>query len=439
MISSSTQQLPRKPRRSIYNLSIGYLGLNITFGIESASLSRVYQGFGASVDDLALLWLAGPVAGLVVQPLIGPISDRTWTRFGRRRPFMLVSAVVAILALLQLASAKNLATAIFMVWMLEFAMNALNAPYRALVGDSLPQSQQGEGFAMQTVFIGLGAFTGAFLPKLLALAGLSNLGGPEAAAVSVRVGFVFAALCLAISIAWTAWMVPEYSRADYDRMRVTLEQRPFAYPMSLTTFRGFARALWPYRKIATMQFFAWAGLYLLWVYATPVVTSHAFGASGPQDPRYAAGADWVGVMFGVYNGIAGVFAFLLPRLFRHHGVRSTHAIALAIGAIGFAGVAFLTSPWALLGCAILIGVAYASILSAPFVMASRIARAGAAGASMGIMNIFIVVPQLVMGLGMGAILARFFSEVPQAAFVIAAVFALVASMICIMGTQQIDS
>lgn len=431
-----SRDLPSQSKRTILNLSIGYLGLQITFGIESASLSRIYQGFGASVEDLALLWLAGPVAGLLVQPVIGAISDRSWTRFGRRRPFIFVSALVSIFAILQLAFATNLATAIAMVWLLEFAMNALNAPYRALVGDTLPTSQQGEGFAMQTAFIGLGAFLGALAPKLLSLAGLSNVSSLDSAAISIRIAFVIAAVCLAISVGWTLFAVKEYGRDDFrkfevaDRTRTTTEFKPSSW------FDQAASMLWKYRWIAAIQSFAWAGLYLLWVYATPAVARQAYGAVSPQSPAYSDGADWVGVMFATYNGVAGLFAFILPKLFDRLGVSQTHSIALAFGACGLTGIAVVSSNWLLLVCAAMIGVSYASILSAPFVMASYIARKDAAGASIGIMNIFIVVPQLAMGLLMGRIMMTVSPDDPTAAFYWAGSFTFAAAAICLIHSSK---
>lgn len=427
-----TGELPRQSRRTIFNLSVGYLGLQVTFGIESASLSRIYQGFGASVEDLALLWMAGPVAGLIVQPLIGAISDRSWTRFGRRRPFMFGAALVAIFAILQLAFAPNLTTAIAMVWLLEFAMNALNAPYRALVGDTLPTSQQGEGFAMQTAFIGLGAFLGALAPKLLSLAGLSNVSTGDSAAISIQIGFVIAATCLATSVGWTLFAVSEYGRDDFRKFEIadTLQSATTAHSTGL--LGRVATSFWNYRWIAAIQSFAWAGLYLLWVYATPAVAKQAFGAVNPQSPAFADGADWVGVMFATYNGIAGLVAFLLPKLFARLGIKQTHCIALAIGACGLTGVAVVSWPWALLICATMIGVSYASILSAPFVMASRIARKDGAGVSIGIMNIFIVLPQLAMGLLMGRIMMLVSPNDPAAAFFWAGGFMLVAAAICFM-------
>jgi maltose/moltooligosaccharide transporter len=428
--------LPPVTQGRIIGLSAGYLGLQITFGIESASLSRVYQGFGAGIEDLALLWLAGPVSGLLVQPVIGRLSDRTWTRFGRRRPWMFGSGAIATAALTGIAFAPSLVWAIAMIWLLEISMNALNAPYRALVGDTLPEQQHGKGFAMQTVFIGVGAFLGALVPKVLSAAGLPNVVAQGATPVSVRLAFLAAATCLAISVLCTVFKVREYTKADYARFGIRLTDQRVIESKAGRASTDWLVNLLAYRRIAAMQFFAWAALYLLWVYATPVVARGTFAAISVDDPRYGDGADWVGVMFATYNGVAGLFAFILPGLFEKFSVSRVHAVALLAGSIGFAGVAMVGTPMLLLICAALIGIAYASMLSAPFVMASRIARQGQAGSAIGLMNVFIVVPQLVMGLGMGALVRVLLSGNPAGTLLIAGAFSLFAAIIAAGGAAQ---
>jgi maltose/moltooligosaccharide transporter len=409
---------------------MGYLGLQITFGIESASLSRLYQSFGAEVDDLALLWLAGPVAGLVVQPLVGRWSDFTWTRWGRRRPWILGSGMIAVSALVGIAYAPSLAWAIAMVWLLELAMNALNAPYRALVGDTLPLQQQGRGFAMQTVFIGLGAFLGAMTPKLLSLAGVANISAADATPDSIRIAFLLAAACLALSVGGTVLSIREHGREDYARFGVAIADRSPATLSVAARVRSSLAMLAPFRRIAAMQFFAWAALYLFWVYATPIVAMGVFGATNVQDPRYGAGADWVGVMFATYNGIAGLFAYILPRLFDRYGVTVVHATALMVGGVGFAGVALAGTPGALIGCAGLIGIAYASLISSPFVLASALVARSEAGTAIGLMNVFIVAPQLVMGFAAGAVIVWLSPGSPEIALLGSGIFCVVAAIIC---------
>lgn len=379
------------------DLSVGYLGLQIAFGIQSASLSRVFQGLGASVDQLAVLWLAGPVTGLLVQPVVGAISDRHGSRFGRRRPYIVISALLVIAALAALPMATSLMMAVLVVWGLEAAMNALHAPYRALVADTLPAEDQASGYAMQTVFIGLGALAGACAPILLAWGGWSNVAQPGQTAPSIRVAFFAAALAVALAVGWTVARVREPVAAPAP------QHDPLARPGHRAGFAALWRAL---RPVAAIQFLSWFGLYLLWVYATPVVAAQLYGATSPFDAAYARGADFVGILFGTYNGVAGLFAFLLPGLFRRFGVARVHAVALVAGALGLAGVALVANPAGLVACAVLIGIAYASILSAPFVLAGRVVSSATAGIFIGVMNIFIVVPQLVAGLSMGWVIAH---------------------------------
>ena len=383
----------RRPIRG-FDLSIGYFGLQIAFGIQSASLSRVFQGLGASVDQLAILWLAGPVTGLLVQPVVGVLSDHARTRFGRRRPYILLSALVVIAALATLPLATSLVVAVAAIWVLEAAMNALHAPYRALVADTLPPEDHAGGYAMQTVFIGLGALAGACAPILLAWGGWSNIAQPGETAPSIRVAFVAAAIAVTLSVGWTVARVREPA-APVRAMQARIDRR------------ADVAALWRVlRPVAAIQFLSWFGLYLLWVYATPVVAAQLYGATSPYDAAYARGADFVGLLFGTYNGVAGVFAFLLPGLFRRFGTTRVHAAALIAGASGLSGIALIAHPAGLIGCAVLIGIAYASILSAPFVLAGRAVSSATAGTFIGVMNIFIVVPQLVAGLSMGWVIAH---------------------------------
>ena len=388
-----------------FDLSVGYFGLQIAFGIQSASLSRVFQGLGASVDQLAVLWLAGPVTGLLVQPLVGALSDRRGTRFGRRRPYILMSALVVIAALAALPLAASLVVAVAAIWVLEAAMNALHAPYRALVADTLPPEDHASGYAMQTVFIGLGALAGACAPILLAWGGWSNVALPGHTAPSIRVAFVAASIAVALSVGGTVARVREPVMRDESGDDAG-DGVGHGVGQGAGRRAEFA-ALWhALRPVAVIQFLSWFGLYLLWVYATPVVAARLYGATSPFDAAYGRGADFVGVLFGTYNGVAGLFAFLLPGLFRRFGVTRVHAAALAAGALGLGGLAVIAHPAGLIGCAVLIGIAYASILSAPFVLAGRAVSSATAGTFIGIMNIFIVVPQLVAGLSMGWVIAH---------------------------------
>lgn len=411
----------RRPRRRLkgFDLSVGYFGLQIAFGIQSASLSRVFQGLGASVDQLAILWLAGPVTGLLVQPVVGALSDRASTRFGRRRPYILLSALVVIAALAALPLAQSLVVAVAAIWLLEAAMNALHAPYRALVADTLPPEDHAGGYAMQTVFIGLGALAGACAPILLAWGGWSNIAQPGETAPSIRVAFLSAAIAVALSVGWTVARVREPA-APVPAAQASVDRR--------AAFAALWRAL---RPVAAIQFLSWFGLYLLWVYATPVIAAELYGATSPYDAAYARGADFVGVLFGTYNGVAGLFAFLLPGLFRRFGVTRVHAVALVAGALGLGGLVLIAHPVALVGCAVLIGIAYASILSAPFVLAGRAVSSATAGTFIGVMNIFIVVPQLVAGLSMGWIIAHVLRGVAWPVLPWAGLMMLAGAILCL--------
>ena len=345
------------------------------------------------------IWVAALLAALLpVERLVAPDAESGW--FDQIRvhglPLPMVMAL-RIAALAALPMATSLMVAVVVVWGLEAAMNALHAPYRALVADTLPPEDQASGYAMQTVFIGLGALAGACAPILLALGGWSNVAQPGQTAPSIRVAFLAAALSVALAVGWTVARVREPVAT------LTPRHDPSVRPDRWTGFAALWRAL---RPVAAIQFLSWFGLYLLWVYTTPVVAAQLYGATSPFDAAYARGADFVGILFGIYNGVAGLFALLLPGLFRRFGVTRVHAAALVAGALGLAGVALASHSAGLVACAVLIGIAYASILSAPFVLAGRAVSSATAGMFIGVMNIFIVVPQLVAGLSMGWVIAH---------------------------------
>lgn len=382
------------------HLSVGYLGLQIAFGLESANLSRIFQQLGAANDQLALLWLAGPVTGLLIQPIIGWISDHSWSSYGRRRPFIVVSAGVVVVALWVLPRSSTVGWAVLTIWILETAMNALHAPYRALVGDCLAVEHYAQAYSMQTLFIGLGAFLGACSPSLIGRTGLSGMAMPGVTSSTIRLSFLVAGMCVALAVGWTVAKVREPKRAALASRQV----HPVPSTPNAWRPRSIGRILKGFRPIAIVQFFSWTAMYVLWVYATPVVSAQAFGARNPFEPAYTRGADWVGLMFGIYNGVAALFALFLPRIIRGLGLARAHALALMVGAVAFAGIAYSHSAGLLLGCSALIGVAYASIISIPFVKASGILRAESAGISIGIMNVFIVLPQLLAGLLAGSLI-----------------------------------
>ncbi|MEL0250565.1 MAG: MFS transporter [Novosphingobium sp.] len=472
----TVREKPRQTFGGLWNISFGYFGIQIAFALQNANVSRIFQSLGSAVDDLAFLWIAGPVTGLIVQPLIGYHSDRTWSGFGRRRPYFLAGAVLAALALLGLPNTGMLLVAAAFLWLLDASLNVAMEPFRAFAGDMTPDDQRAQAFAFQTCFIGAGAVVGSLAPALFNWLGIANTAPDGVIPPSVRYSFYLGALAMVISVGWTVLRVREYSpdeMAAFEGGAAVGDgevQQPLVYPRSgpawlivgaillaLVAALGLDKQLYvlggglaifgliqigvratsatgalahivsdlaqmpvQMRQLAFAQFFTWIGFFIVWIYTTPVVTAQAFGAADTTSLAYNEGADWVGVMFAFYNGVAAIAAFLLPVLARRIGNAATHAVGLLCGAAGFVGLLLIREPHMLLLPMVGMGVAWASVLSMPYVILTRVLPPRKFGIYIGIFNFFVVIPQLVVATLMGGVMRSFFPGEPRWTMLVAA-------------------
>ena len=465
---------PRLNPLAIMNMCVGFFGIQIGFGLQNANTSRIFQTLGAEVDSLAILWIAAPLTGLLVQPIIGHFSDRTWTPLGRRRPYFLAGAVLTSLALIAMPNSPTLWLAAAMLWIMDASINITMEPFRAFVGDLLPDEQRTTGYAMQSFFIGTGAVFASCLPWILSSLGVASTAPEGVTPDSVRWAFYIGAACLFTAVLWTVLSTKEYSPeqvAAFDAARplpgrpTDGEQAPArsskAYILggliwALIGAAGFAgvaaaglekelyilfggiaafgalqivvgafhaakasngvteivddifRMPEAMRGLAVVQFFSWFALFAMWIYTTAAVTAVHYGTSDTTSAAYNAGADWVGVLFGVYNGVAALAAFAIPMLAKKTGRRGAHAINLVLGGLGLVGVFLIRDPALLWLPMIGVGFAWASILSMPYAILSGAVPGRKMGVYMGIFNIFIVVPQLLAATLLGLILKHLF-------------------------------
>ena len=312
-------------------MCFGFLGLQFAFGLQNANVSRIFQTLGASLDQVPLLWIAAPLSGLLVQPVIGYMSDRTWTRLGRRRPYFLVGAILASAALVLMPRSPTLWFAGALLWLLDGSINISMEPFRALVGDQLGPGQRPTGYAVQSFFIGVGAVVASMLPWILARAGVSNAGG--AIPDTVRLAFDVGAAVMLGAIGWTIIRTREYPPEvllSFDDAQPVAASKA---GMLVTILRDLVAMPQAMRRLAWVQFFSWLALFSMWIYTTAAVAQVHFGTTDPHSAAYNEGANWVGVLFAAYNGFAALAAVCIPFMVRRFGLRVGHLINLWLGAL----------------------------------------------------------------------------------------------------------
>ena len=383
---------------AIWNMSFGFLGIQFGWGLQMANMSAIYQYLGASESDIPLLWLAAPVTGLIVQPIIGYYSDHTWTRLGRRRPYFLGGAILASLALLAMPNSSSLWMAAGLLWVLDASVNVSMEPFRAFVGDLLPPAQRQVGFAMQSLLIGLGAVLSSALPWLLTHFGWAD--GAHAAGTipqSVHLAFYVGAAVFLGSVVYTIATTGEHPpAADAPKSAAPAQ----ALVEIFAGLRAMPRTM---RRLAVVQFFTWLGLFCMWIYFTPAIARSVFGGE-PGSPAYQRGAEWGGVCFATYNGVAFVVAFVLVALAKR-GVpaKTLHRAGLLCAGAGLLTVALWRSPEMLLISMVGVGIGWATILSMPYALLANAIPAAQMGFYMGVFNFFIVLPQILAATVLGPI------------------------------------
>ena len=465
---------PELSFRQIWNMCFGFLGIQFGFALQTADVSRIFQTLGASLEQIPLLWVAAPITGLIVQPIIGHCSDRTWTRLGRRRPYFLAGALLATLALLWMPNAGTLWMAAIALWLMDATFNVAMEPFRAFVADQLPVRQRPLGYLVQSFFIGTGAVIASMLPWILTRLGVSNVAPPGVIPDTVKYAFYAGGAALLGAVLWTvastreyppeqlrafdpapdadalpalhgiwrngaawllaggvaAWLIQRYRLRDevyllaaglalygllllgYNlalKLRPALNRQRGLLGHVLGDLHAMPAAM---RQLAWVQLFSWFALFAMWIYATATVAQMQYGVTDAHSARYNEAANWVGVLFGVYNGCAALAAFAIPWMVRRWGLRASHLLNLWLGGAGLLAFLFIRDPHWLLLPMLGVGFAWASILSLPYAMLSDNLPAAKMGVYMGIFNFFIVIPQLVAASVLGELLKRCFHGQP---------------------------
>ncbi len=475
----------------LWNISFGFFGIQIGFALQNANMSRIFQSLGTSIDDLPALWVAAPLTGLLVQPIIGHMSDKTWLgRLGRRRPYFLAGAILAAIALFVMPASPAIWFAAMMLWVLDASLNISMEPFRAFVGDMLKKDQHAAGYAVQTAFIGAGAFLGSVIPWAMSEMGVANTAPAGQIPDSVRYAFWIGGAALFAAVLWTVLTTQEYSPEEMaafddahaevqgDTMRALavksmngaglwvlaggiviaavqafgLEREVFllgglliAYGLlsvvaiamaksgksanMLSSIVGdFSGMPDMMKKLAVVQFFSWSALFIMWINTTPIVTQYFYGATDTASAAYNEGANYVGWMFAVYNAVAAVAALaLLPWLSCRIGQAKTHMVGLICGAIGYGSFFVMPNADWLMLSEVFVGIFWASVLAMPYAILASNLPQGKLGIYMGLFNVFVVVPQLLVATVMGSIMKAFFPGQPIYTMAFAAVTLLIAA------------
>jgi maltose/moltooligosaccharide transporter len=442
-------------------MSFGFLGIQFGFALQNANVSRIFETLGANIDEIPILWIAAPVTGLIIQPIIGYMSDKTWNRLGRRRPYFLVGAILASLALFVMPNSPYLWFAAGMLWIMDACINVSMEPFRAFVGDMLPSEQRTIGFSMQSFFIGTGAIVASALPYIMTnWLDISNTAPEGQIPDSVKYSFYLGGIVFFIAVLWTVYRTKEYSPSELesfsaDSIKDSTEDSSQHKVSSSKLFNngiiwavlglslllifnyyiymdyglfilftgvivfGVLQIISGYfakgnnsksallsivndlynmpktmKQLSYVQFFSWFALFAMWIYTTPAVTRHIYGATDTSSLLYNEGADWVGILMAVYNGFAAIMAFVIMWVAKKTSRKTVHLISLVIGGFSLASFYIIKDPNILLISELGIGLAWASILAMPYAILTGSLPAKKMGVYMGIFNFFIVIPQI---------------------------------------------
>jgi maltose/moltooligosaccharide transporter len=437
------QALLPKPKMSVLQIifmSFGFLGIQFGFALQNGNTSRILRSFGADVEQLPMFWIVAPLVGMIVQPIIGHYSDRTWNKLGRRKPYFLVGAILSSIALVVLPNSGLLTSVIPVLWMgagmvmiMDASFNVSMEPFRALVADNLPESQRTSGFAIQTFLIGIGAVVGSALPSLLAQMGFSQEAGPSGVADNIRYSFYIGAFVFMAAILVTVFFSKEYPPEQYAQYHgqadTDIKEKSSLWDI-FTDFKNMPRTM---KQLGLVQFFSWFALFSMWVFTTDAVATHVYGLTGDYSKsiEYNTAGNMVSSAFGVYNLVAAVYALCLPLLAKFLGRKGTHAFSLLAGGLGLLSIYFIKDPAMLTYSMIGVGLAWASILAMPYVILSGSIPAGKLGIYMGIFNFFITLPQIVNGIFGGFIVKHFYNGQSIYAIVLAG-FLLICAAVSVL-------
>jgi maltose/moltooligosaccharide transporter len=437
------QQLA-KPKLSfwqIWHMSFGFFGIQFGFALQNTNTSRIFSTLGADIDNLSILWLAAPITGLLVQPIIGYLSDNTWhPLWGRRRPFFFIGSVLASIAMFLMPNSSMLWMAVFVLWLMDASINVSMEPFRAFVGDKLDASQQTGGFAMQTFFIGCGGVIASLLPTIFTdYLGVSNVPVNGAIPDTIRYSFYVGGSVYFLAVLWTVLLSKEDAPADMEKFLAERAANKGIVNAIKEILGGFLKMPKTMVQLAIVQFFTWVALFAMWVYTTPSIAEVVFHSTDAQSSAYQEAGNWVGIMFAMYGGVSAIAAFLLPVLAKLTSRKMVHLICLAIGGVSLISIFAISSKEMLLLPMVGVGIAWASVLTMPYAILAGALPANKMGYYMGLFNFFVVIPQIVAGVVLGAILKHFFANQSVKVLMLGGAFMVLAGVLTLFVQDEFET
>jgi maltose/moltooligosaccharide transporter len=429
---------PNLSLAQIINMSVGFFGIQFGWDLQRANMGPIYEHLHADPDKIPILFLAAPLTGLLVQPVIGYMSDRTWhPKWGRRRPYFLVGAILSSIALIFMPHSPVLWVAAGLLWVLDVFGNVAMEPFRAFVADKLNEKQMTQGFVMQSLMIGLGGCIASALPWMMT--NVFHFSSTAASGIipdNVKWSFYIGAFFFLSAVLYTVFTSKEYPPEDISyKEKVAESNKGFG-----GGFKEITEAItnMPQRMkvLSLVQFFTWPGLFLMWFYYNTAVARNVFHATSETDPLYGEGTNFGGLTLAYYNIVTFLFAFILPSIANKFGRKNTHAVCLLCGAIGLISVAFVENKYMLYGCMTGVGIAWASILSMPYALLGGVLPKDKIGVYMGIFNFFIVLPEIIASLGFGWLMRNVLNNDRLLAVQIGGVLMIVAGIICYLFVKE---
>lgn len=438
MSTAYTGQKPKLSISEIINMSVGFFGIQFGWDLQRANMGSIYENLGANPEEIPLLFLAAPLTGLIVQPIIGYLSDRTWhPRWGRRRPYFMLGAILSSIALVFMPHSSVLWMAAGLLWILDTFGNVAMEPFRAYVTDKLPDSQVNRGFIMQSLMIGLGGSIASSLPWIMRnIFNLSNTAEVGVISDNVKWSFYIGAFFFLTAVMYTVFTTKEYPPADLNYRDKSRESKKGFGGGVKEILHALSHMPDQMKRIAVVQFFTWPGLFLMWFYYTEAVAKNVFGGINNTDPVYAEGRDFAGLTLAFYNIVTFIFAFFLPAIADKLGRKYTHAICLAIGAVGLISVGWVSNHYVLYVCMTGVGIAWTSIISMPYAMLSGSLPRDKVGIYMGIFNFFIVLPEIIASLGFKGIMKNVLNNDRLLAIQVGGGLFLAAAILCMALVRE---